>query len=528
MLGWKQRLYAFLLRRVVGPFLDEKAANKLHDSIDFSLQDGLFVLKNVAMNASRLSEQLLPYGFSVTKATVQRLEIRLTLQENTGSSQSSLAWRAMKLGTSSEKESVPAVSLIAEVHVRGLDVEIHPVPNASSTMPTVQGEDSDMGTPAPSRIRSYMEAVISSLQLTVKLSDLNIKIRHANSSLSLYISSVTFKDHLTRRPTDVASQTQQSPSKSLEFSDITVRVGGEKEVVVALARGSGRVLFRVSGSTSACTTPETDIEASLNHQVNISFDVTTIGHLRSLATGFAVTRTGTCSDTVDFEVKAPEPLAPQILDDEEDLRAITGIMKQYREAYHLAQTNQFRGGVLIPSHAYLDDLDALEEDDPMTFDVFWDAQEQSVHHASSRLEESTLQSTCNRMDQTSDSRTKVRLVLLSVSVKSSFRELRSQAGPQEYVLATMDDLQVCFFKQGLESKLEFTISHFAIEDAQLVETSRKATSSQLDIGTILCFDMVSKAFYVFHILANSFLIRLFARLESKDVERSGRFYERDH
>ena len=62
MIQWKQRLYAFLLRRVLGPLLDASANQQLHDSIEFSLQEGKFVLRDVSLNADHLSERLATNG----------------------------------------------------------------------------------------------------------------------------------------------------------------------------------------------------------------------------------------------------------------------------------------------------------------------------------------------------------------------------------------------------------------------------------------------------------------------------------
>ena len=58
MIQWKQRLYAFLLRRILGPFLDDESSKILHDSIDFSLQEGRFVLKDVSLNSEFLTEKV--------------------------------------------------------------------------------------------------------------------------------------------------------------------------------------------------------------------------------------------------------------------------------------------------------------------------------------------------------------------------------------------------------------------------------------------------------------------------------------
>ena len=492
MLDWKQRLYAFLLRKLVGPFLDDHDACKLHDSIDFSLHNGLFVFKNVTLNTLKLSESSLLSGFSVTKAVVRRLEIKLSLCDNAGTSQSSLAWRAMKLGESTKNESMPAVSLVAEVHVCGLDLEINPVYLTPLADSNVEDEGHESGVGNRSRVRSYLEAIVSSAILTVKLSDMNIKLHHNSSWISLCLASATLRGLLSGRAVSGESTSLSTSNKSLDFSDINVRVGGsEKEAVVALAKGSGRVFARIVNNASTCPSLHNEVEASLNHQINISFDTSTLRCLLVVATGFSKVRVNGSCAAVDFDFKAPKPSTPGSSEDEEDLAAITGIMTQYREAYHLAQTNQCRGGVLIPTHAYMADLDALEEDDVMTFDVFWDAQEQGLDDKSSTLRKGVFRTTGNELSAINSTQTKVRLSMLSVSVKISFRDLRSQTGPQEYVLATLDDLQMYLVIGASRSEFEFTVGDFSLEDAQLLETDPVAASAQIGIGTICSFGMVS-------------------------------------
>ena len=61
---WKQRLYAFLLRRVLGPYLSAGSLQQLHESIEVSFQEGKFILKDVDLNAAYLTEILSKRGES--------------------------------------------------------------------------------------------------------------------------------------------------------------------------------------------------------------------------------------------------------------------------------------------------------------------------------------------------------------------------------------------------------------------------------------------------------------------------------
>ena len=147
IIQWKQRLYAFLLRRVLGPWLDDESLAQLHQSIDVALHEGRFALINVGLNTAHLTEQAFLQQHqwcSIRQARLQRLEIILTLEEHAApparksrsnnynnnnddddddteepSTMSSLAWRAMQLGTST-------VALVAHIVIDGVLLEIVP------------------------------------------------------------------------------------------------------------------------------------------------------------------------------------------------------------------------------------------------------------------------------------------------------------------------------------------------------------------------------------------------------------------
>jgi hypothetical protein len=186
--------------------------------------------------------------------------------------------------------------------------------------------------------------------------------------------------------------------------------------------------------------------------------------------------------------------------DQEDLKAITGVMKQYREAYHLAEQNQLRGGILVPSNAYLEGEPSLEEDD--TFDVFFDANDQSFYNAASVLAESVRLQEDHPGDDSDHIHTNFRMHLLSGCLKIVFREPSHVLKPEEYVLMTMDDLNLSVSSSRRTSELTLNIAHFEIEDAQLDKTKASAGcfsiggspvyEGAVEIGSLLGFVSVSR------------------------------------
>ncbi|KAL3915698.1 MAG: hypothetical protein SGILL_005523, partial [Bacillariaceae sp.] len=169
---------------------------------------------------------------------------------------------------------------------------------------------------------------------------------------------------------------------------------------------------------------------------------------------------------------------PRLLEDTEmdrdDLRALTGIMRQYKEAYHLAERNELRGGILVPSNAYLDeDVQIEEEDDGATFDVFFDANDHSFYNAASVMAKSMMQSSgedstsSNGLDHVS---TKLRFHLMSGCLKIVFRspgEDLSPSNSNEYLLVMIEDISIVMSSTHRTSEILLNVSNFEVEDAQL-------------------------------------------------------------
>lgn len=556
MIQWKQRLYAFLLRRILGPFLDAESYQKLHDSIDVSFQEGKFVLKDIGLNADYLTEKSVQSkcpGLSIVKAKVDRLEISLTLKEishaeengsASSTTKSSFAWRAMKFGTSSA--DVPAVSLLAEIEIDGTTIELeacdHPTrPQAPLPTPAQPAASPDEQATEPSSkslIGSYIDAALASLQLSLKVTKTQVILRQKPSNnekfqpwVSFGLSSITYQDVDISRS---SSDNKTIFKKVVDISEITLQAGERKvgagnvvthpQSTVALAKGSGHVQLRVFESTvDDQISIQRDMEVNLNHQLHLSVDIVAIQQIKSVLN--AVSK---ASNPVEYSSKK-EPIeigmtslagSPLDLDDtadQEDIQTLSVIMKQYREAYHWAEKNQLKGGVLIPTSAYRDDGDVMVEEDPEgdgSFDLFFDANDQSFYNAASVLVESRrIQEQSVHQDGISDGAvvsTKVRFHLQRAGIKVVFRELggrKTLAMCDEYVLLTMEDLNILHRASGISTESTVSIAHLAIEDAQLDRSKRPLGSVSigggpivegvLDIDTLLGFCSVSQYMYRF-------------------------------
>jgi len=535
MIDWKQRLYAFLIRRVLGPLLDASSAQKLHESIDVSLEDGRFILKNIDLDAAYLTEQLsysLP-GIAVRCGRVDNLEINLTLRENSNANdestktQSSFAWRAMKLG--SLYESFPAVSLIADSKIDGVFLELEAIDlklrrpyQDSSSSDQIEGLEKNTHeeqSSSKSILTSYINAALATLQLTLKLTNIHIKFCHRTKSNSheawvgVKVSSFSYSDldAMASKNANVPLKTVDI-KKVIEFTKLTVETGEDftyqdstpAHSVVALAEGSGQIFLRIfngdnsdteqSGTNEKQISLQRDIEMRLNHQLNFSFDNRSLWIVQQLSLDFSnMTEANTESDDVSIICQSSILNNPHLeYSDREDLIALNGIMRQYREAYHLAEQNKLRGGILVPTNAYLDEAACVEEvDEEATFDIFFDANEQSMYNVASILLESAHLPRDKQQDDDchlDKVHTKLRISLLGSSFKINFPtsdEKGRHFDSNEYILVTLSDINLSLLSTQRTSEVVLGVTHIQVEDAYFSKTYEATERSNLvDVGTI--------------------------------------------
>jgi hypothetical protein len=492
-------------------------------------------------------------GLSIVKAKVDRLEISLMLKETNANSEeagsastttnSSFAWRAIKFGTSSA--DVPAVSLLAEIEIDGTTIELeasdHPATRPQTPLPTTPAQPASPDESAPaaepsskSLIGSYIDAALASLQLTLKVTKTQVILRQKPSDkneefqpwVSFGLSSLSYQDvDVSRSNTNDKTMFK----KVVDISEITLQAGERKvgagnvvthpQSTVALAKGSGQVQLRVFESTvDDQISIQRDMEVNLNHQLHLSVDVVSIQQIKSVLN--AVSKASYPVD--ESPIKEPidigmtslkgSPLDIDDAADQEDIQTLSVIMKQYREAYHLAEKQQLKGGVLIPTSAYREDGDVMVEEDPEgdgSFDLFFDANDQSFYNAASvlvesrRIQEESVHKD-GSIDGAADISTKIRFHLQRAGIKVVFRESGGRKGLamcDEYVLLTLEDLNILHRSSGISSESTVSIAHLVIEDAQLDRSKRSVGSVSigggpivegvLDIDTLVGFNSVS-------------------------------------
>jgi len=507
-----------LIRRFVGPWLDEESWQRLHQSIDVSLQDGIFVLRDVSL-ATRKLTALLEQPVRIRKATIDKLEIHLTLEEHqeeeqgqeqgssstaptsgTTTTVSSLVWRAWKLGAGAH---VPgAVSVVVRIVVEGICIEIEPT--SEVLQEKHKPPEAVVEEPASSKgiFASYIEAVLASLRLSLEINGLEVKMYAPSEEtdvqdwVSVRIQSLSYHDVKQTATTPTEERNYETiVQKAVDVQRISVLVGATKRetntpsTMVALLDGNSRFRLRMIGYRSPEKGPEStvekpsqiqhDTEVSLGQKFNVLLDESTVMGLRRIfqcyVTSFenAVVATPEIDEVVTTGlafVASREPTEEDRKQAEEDMQTLDGILKQYNEARRLAERKQLKGGILIQ-----DEEDATN----MTYDAFFDANDQSIYRYS------TVMSHC--LGGTSDQsgvdfvHFKAQVFLNSGSLKLAFGTKKL-----EYILATFSDLNATASLSTKSSTISLSLLHLDIEESRII-SEETSTRPRTEISRVLQF-----------------------------------------
>mmetsp|Transcript_8571 Transcript_8571/g.16173 ORF Transcript_8571/g.16173 Transcript_8571/m.16173 type:complete len:166 (-) Transcript_8571:1-498(-) len=76
---WKSRLYAFIFRRILGPYLSERSQAKLHQSLNFSLRHGILELHDIEFQGEALERKFNINFLKLEKILIGRMKVKLEL-----------------------------------------------------------------------------------------------------------------------------------------------------------------------------------------------------------------------------------------------------------------------------------------------------------------------------------------------------------------------------------------------------------------------------------------------------------------
>lgn len=446
------------------------------------------MISDVELNPSLLESS----GIHVISTVLKKLEIQLTLEEE-GASNSSLAWRAFRLTGANKGGNKPAVSLIAKVWIDGLEIRLQASPFKQREAFRDDNRDSSLSSQSTTQafLSSYVEAALSSLRLSVKMTNTRIRVDHEENWVEACIKQVLYEDR-------VFDETAVF-HKHLVVANVSAATGSsiDSSQPLLLLEGSADVRWRLLGETPELecgNTSEVDstvgsciphpellmkhnVSISMKQSLQLSSDKESLLRIRSMAQCFT-------QETVDDIVakEASESTHSFLVSDdttETDFEIIDGLMKQYEVARLLAERKEIRGGILVPC------IDPSSPD-RLTFDTFFDANEFSASKYSSLLKESLcLGSETNKTSPDDWVHASIQFHLDEGSVKVSFSMDTAQ---EEYVLLSFSglDVEADFMRDQKEYRLR--IHQFDIEDAHTVESDASLSRKDISISPLLHFN----------------------------------------
>lgn len=516
MLGLNQRLYALLLRRVLGPYLEDESLKKLHRSIEVSLQEGCFVLREINLKCESIMNFLQQQQshtsplLRLRKIRIGTLKITLLLKENqedreahsTSSSQegsTSFAWRAAHLGTT--------VSLLASIEVDDVEVYLDPnvleeeevLSHTSSSLITtdshvslndrhtttkISGTSSASFSSVKSTLSSYIDSILKSLRLQLRATNVRIRLFPFDEDqhcIELSLKEAKYNDvEMTRNS---SAEYQTIMHKKIEIARVAAAMVGENNETTMIAQIEGPSSLQLRAieylqSDKDNTRIQNDIEIQL-HRIQSFCDRTIVKLLMRIARDWnrvAARKQPSIPLYQQHESVTEDNSSGAISEVEADLDTIGDFVKKYRQARSEVENNEVRGGVILPDE---------EVDD--TFDTFFDANDQSLLKFSTTLKESLILNKC-KDENASFVHTKIRLQVDEASLKLSFRDNSISLGDwrtDEYLLAVVQEISFASSLAGQSSHISFEIQSFDIEES--MRPGENEHLSHNDIGSILHF-----------------------------------------
>jgi hypothetical protein len=578
MFSWKQRLYAFLIKRLLGPYLTVESQQQLYTRIEqISLTDGSYVFSDLSFDTNFISSKLKQkFVFRIIKAAVRKIQIDIKLQEDavddlsqqseiSSEGSSSFAWKAFRFGvntatntsairgddTVQEGRPLPStIALSVQIRLEGIMIVLEPNTD-DCFMSEVEPWNDDDGASTSSKssyLSSFLEAALASVRLSVEILDVRLQLYEASSAitaarqrlLECRIQSLLYYDvrntGSTSSPHREETLVEQNHTsyetivhKAVELTRLTVLTGtrslddfaGSDPSVacsksVGLLDGTTRCSLRVieyrnfpnDGNSVQVpvmqeqpnnATTQSDLQIAMNQKLNLSVDLESLQSIRAVVHSYFTDHSPSkelLHETPPTQsIVAATTLLQRIhrdgTDDDADYRVLEDIMSQYREARLLVEKKEMRGGILVPS---------IDEGGDVTFDAFFDANEESYLRYSSVLRDSILGSMLydgSQQQPLADViRTKFTLHLQEGGIKLSFPAFGKDIHlPNEYVLLTFNDVNLSCQLSSKCTESTFSIQHIELEDGILHKYAHIAknevaglqATQEIQVGTIVRF-----------------------------------------
>lgn len=473
--GAANRLYGYLLRRALGPFLAPESAALLAHRIDLWNEEKSIELKDVMLQPEAIESRIFqgePGGdnsrnnITVHRATVRRLAIQLHFRDGDDQGE--------RIGTTFSLirifRSSKSVSLVARVEIEGIDITIKPgghndewLTNHSIAADDVPIEEEEGG----GFFSSMVASLARSLKLSINVSDVNIQVLSRPDDPS----KVQFLLHRFRYDDSVVATRKSQPKRrKIETNDIDVNkaYNGNQAVeydwrgieisssycgvnqVVLRSQAPGSAKFSVHGKQR-----EISVDAG---QYNLELDTALVTRISRIV-GYFVDPSLDAGDFVDACDDNECVASPQqecsdraFVPDEFDRETYEQIMKQYITARHLERTQELRGGLLVPSGA--DDIENLRD---MEFDAFFDANSHSLYDSMVDDDKDDMIEPAEECD------VRIDFKLHQLVAKISLDTTTAALGDRQFVVMSLCGLSVTHLDSEGGTSTSSRVSHFEVE-----------------------------------------------------------------
>jgi hypothetical protein len=249
---WQNRIYALIIRRILGPYLTAKSKRNLLKTLDISLRHGRVTLHSLELDGQFITDKLRQSaaggttattsddddnddnssvngtngtnGFCIKSVQVNELNISLFLVYNNDDNDK-VDENGNAIGTNENYSGSTGgggigARLVAKVELNGVHVEVEIDPShdnnngssESSSAAAAAGAAKSDATALSARgfIQSYVQAALDSLKLSLDINDLNIKISSpstmeasesesstastSTSWITMHLDSISYKD----------------------------------------------------------------------------------------------------------------------------------------------------------------------------------------------------------------------------------------------------------------------------------------------------------------------------------------------
>lgn len=291
---WQSRVYAFIFRTVLGPYLTTESRGSLHKSLNISLSEGRLELFDIELDGDVVSRKLnlnLNNGgrMIIDKIHIQRLRILLSI------------CYFDEYGNQVDSYDDGKVRLIAHVDMDGVMMEfsMSSFVNEHVGM-TNKSQESEKKT---SSSRSYFQSALDSLKLNLNMNNVTIRVRsESNSWISLNVASVTYHDTESRQvETSDPLPDMLILSKHVCIDTVTITVGTtftENCASEELLRLDGQILINVTAKSREAgdiMNIERNADIVVNEVMYIVTRMETIDVIHGMISSFLFTKNGIAS-----------------------------------------------------------------------------------------------------------------------------------------------------------------------------------------------------------------------------------------